>query len=1112
MIGEKKYTANTAYHQCIKTIFITLFLLLTILTGCGPGKEDKENNADLAGKTFPSNSVDPLGDVFKILNLGQEDLIRPLYLEEGYHLICRNPLIDHLARSPFILKEWADNTSDGLQQRAGRSIADTLQFTYSTLSNGRGAEHLVSGYSEFTGGFEAAYIEALRANNEAPSNVSINLINQIGFTKAFDKKIGNLLYQILQGSILIEEAVSNLSKEDILFITSKPEFFFFPDGRSFNFLTAHVHVQKKIVAISRKINFNKINKAGMLVAKAIDDLYYYCEANQSEYLSSPFYADYISLPSPVGEIVILGTGDSEFEGNGALVVDLGGNDIYSGRIASGDNMPGRISVAIDIGGDDAYGKRDISRSNGFGCLGIGILIDVEGNDRYVSGDMGQGSGMFGIGLLQDNEGNDTYEMGMMGQGFGVFGTGLILDNKGNDKYIIRGMGQGCGSTMGIGVLCDTRGNDIYMANRDANKTKLIADEWCHVQGSGLSIRSPAWTRNPSLYGGVGFLSDGQGNDTYNASHGNAMGSSYFMSVGALVDHNGDDKYLPQNGYSMAYAVHLSNAVLIDRNGDDYYSATTESGGVGSDRSTAILIDYDGNDIYGPTSKQNMADISYGSSKKPKAIGFLIDYKGNDQYFAKHSGYGESCGGVIPPVEPEDWSNGVLLDLDGEDYYFKKGRKDNHYYSYYNHGLCYDTEYKGENFLSGINSGLQQPAIKKDGLLKTIEKSSIRNEVSRLIETDPYTKFSVIDKLIERGTEILPELVDILLESEANDLNRDILEVLTIFIIDHRIKKKHTKEFAKLLKSKDPFVRKYTAGMFGWWNVKSAEYFLITALDDKDEGVREFVILALGAVGSENAVNSLIKVFKKDLSTKCKRVSVQALATTLDREGKDNLNLPSTLKKEVQEQFFDALLCPDAITRKNAARGIGYFRNNSESLLALRHALKDKDVYVRRAAAQFLILAGKKEGIPVLIETLKFPSIDTFEHYDHELAKDLAYYCGVDFNKDERYEYVTWKKWWDDNGRDVDLKKNIDIMLKIEKAFTLKNEEQGIEIFDQLIRENPDNIVIKNRYKRFCFEWITFHLPVSREKKESAVNRKKRLKKIKTQLETGNYEPGINKKG
>ena len=204
-----------------------------------------------------------------------------------------------------------------------------------------------------------------------------------------------------------------------------------------------------------------------------------------------------------------------------------------------------------------------------------------------------------------------------------------------------------------------------------------------------------------------------------------MGSSYFMSIGVLVDHAGDDKYIPKNGYGISSAVHWTASAFIDKAGNDNYYGATQTGGVASDRSVAIMADYEGNDIYGPTPEylknlikkehanekktldddsidllinKKLADVSYGAAKKPNAIGVLIDYQGDDRYYARNSGWGESCGGVMPPLEPRHWGHALLLDLNGNDFYSKSGRKNNHYHLYYNHGICYDTEYSGQQLV------------------------------------------------------------------------------------------------------------------------------------------------------------------------------------------------------------------------------------------------------------------------------------------------------------------------------------------------------------------------------------------------------------------------------
>jgi tetratricopeptide (TPR) repeat protein len=167
---------------------------------------------------------------------------------------------------------------------------------------------------------------------------------------------------------------------------------------------------------------------------------------------------------------------------------------------------------------------------------------------------------------------------------------------------------------------------------------------------------------------------------------------------------------------------------------------------------------------------------------------------------------------------------------------------------------------------------------------------------------------------------------------------------------------------------------------------------------------------------------------------------------------------------------------------------------------LMKRFQDVSVYVQRAAAKSVILNGATEGISVLIETLKYPSIDTFEHYDHELAKDLAFYTGIDFSEEKRYAYTTWNNWWRQNGSQINLKQNLEIMRKINNAFEAAREEEGIAIFEALMMSNPENVVIKNRFQRFCYEWITFKLLTRQEITEDILKRCLRLQEIKVKLD------------
>ena len=61
------------------------------------------------------------------------------------------------------------------------------------------------------------------------------------------------------------------------------------------------------------------------------------------------------------------------------------------------------------------------------------------------------------------------------------------------------------------------------------------------------------------------------------------------------------------------------------------------------------------------------------------------------------------------------------------------------------------------------------------------------------------------------------------------------------------------------------------------------------------------------------------------------------------------------------------------------------------------------------------------------------------------------------------------------------------------------------IFEQLLAENPDNPIVKRRYKRFCYEWITYRLLTRRNVGKGILKRCLRLQKIIVKLETDDPE-------
>ena len=1110
-----------------RIFFAILPILFFFFSACENAEKIDDYRSGITVR-IKKTDPDPVNHALNLLGLRESDLNRSNHQEAGYHLVSRIPLIDHVAQSPFYLHGWADDTSGKIQQNAQRGLFDLLSQLIGTLNGGVTYTPPDGNKAAAASGLLKAYIQLYRHNGLTPDNKALDAIRQAGFSEAFDRQLGQLLSAVTAASDLVQTAVAALTPEERFYLSARPERYFFPAGRRFNFLTAPTHVPDDVAFLTRKIDFVSLYTAGLVLSQGVDTFTTYIRELPQHETSVHFFEDakrrvgiVLDLPSPVGRLAVYGQGDNYIDGHGALVIDLGGNDRYTGAVSVGSRMPGRVALAIDIGGDDVYNRGTRRYGQGFGCLAVGMMVDISGNDKYVAGNMAQGSGMYGIGVLADLQGQDTYRMGLMGQGFGLFGIGVLLDAGGKDRYLVNGMGQGTGSTMGLGSLVDVKGNDKYLADRQKRRGLLVADNWSHAQGSGLSIRYPEWEKHLSYYGGIGFLSDGSGDDFYFSSDGNCMGSSYFMSIGALVDHGGNDRYMPGNGYGMGFAVHFSQGILIDRGGNDTYYGNTLTGGVGSDRSIAVLADYAGDDTYGPSEEyvkgligsiedpegaspknkdeiyRQMAQSSYASALKPKALGILIDYGGSDRYFASPSEKGESFGGVTPPVAPQNWSHAMLFDLGGNDFYYKKGRKNNHYFHYLAHGLCYDTEYPDAAGFGKKSLPVPKHRSMTAEKARALAKSPvIIDDLVDLTNKDLFVRYIAKGNVIQKGVAFIPDLIDLLSISDDQEFNRDLIEILDTLIMNGELKRSHGKQMETLLYATDPFVKIFAARTLGAQNIKEAFPALIMAVSDKNDSVRFHVIRALSKADSSRAVEVLIDLAASDPSAHCRRAAVRSLGELAEKmstgDSTANVMLRAALLKAVAEA--------DEAVRTYAATGLQYYGKAPAVVSTLRERTRDGSVYVRRMAAKSLILNGVKEGIPVLIETLKFKSIDTFEFYDHEIAKDLAFYTGIDFPGDQRYAYSTWHKWWQDADGSVNLKQNLAIMRSIEKAFAAPSEEDGITIFERLVQEYPSNVVVRRRYLRYADDWINFRLLTRRILTPEIFERCLRLQKITTNLE------------
>jgi len=358
----------------------------------------------------------------------------------------------------------------------------------------------------------------------------------------------------------------------------------------------------------------------------------------------------------LARLIVTGTGDGVYYEQAAIWIDLGGDDTYFGfcggtpyTIVNGDEhnfASGHVGAHIDLGGDDTY-IRNTPGSIGSGFCGGGCLIDLAGNDRYSGDRLSQGAAFCGTGMLVDFDGDDIYDAQECAQAFAIFGAALLYDALGDDIYTGARYVQGVGVTKGLGILVDHSGNDRYIAafkNPNSYGNEDTWDGWS--QGVGMGLRHLA-------AGGIGLLIDRSGDDNYLAGNfsqacgyffglgifedvaGNdtVIGNRYVQGAGAhqaaalFRDRSGNDAYFGGEATNQAGTWDITTAFFIDDLGDDYYSGAGLSQGGAAQNGFAAFIDFDGVDEY-HISGGNSSGAGGGNDYHPdydaKSIGVFID--------------------------------------------------------------------------------------------------------------------------------------------------------------------------------------------------------------------------------------------------------------------------------------------------------------------------------------------------------------------------------------------------------------------------------------------------------------------------------------------------------
>ena len=566
-----------------------------------------------------------------------------------------------------------------------------------------------------------------------------------------------------------------------------------------------------------------------------------------------------------GVVVVGGVGSNTYDGEYVVIIDLGGDDNYRGRCASGIGILfSPFSVLIDLSGNDSY-VSDRVCNLGAGLFGCGVLFDVEGNDVYRGNHNALGAGLFGTGILIDRNGRDLYEGGYFTQGAGFVGMGILYDGDGDDVFRSAAWTQGFGSVFGYGVLISKGGDDIYSAGGRSTRAPLRPNDYrSFAQGFGMGFR-------PDAGGGIGFLYDSGGNDFYNAEV-YAQATSYWYSIGMLLDRKGNDYYNACQ-YSQGAGIHLSIGMLMDEEGNDhYFSRFGPSQGEGHDLAIGFLIDKKGDDSYMVSGGQGVGLTN--------SCGIFIDSEGNDLYASS-----ENLGQGSANMARGFGGFGAFIDIGGRDSYPKlRLGEDETVWSDGTYGIGLDVK--------SAERPAEEEFPQKDTLDEGVTVERVF-EVASLWEVGDNRKRvrHARDRLIDMGMPAITYIVENRMGTKSG------LELRTI----EEVAKAHPDSIEPLLleliMDEDRRIRANAVWLLGKISAKKSADQLIALLDEKRNfRFRHTIINALGEI-KEKKATSTITPFLDDRKERVRIASARALGKLEDPEA------IAALLRAFEDQYF-----------------------------------------------------------------------------------------------------------------------------------------------------------------------------------------------------------------
>jgi hypothetical protein len=589
----------------------------------------------------------------------------------------------------------------------------------------------------------------------------------------------------------------------------------------------------------------------------------------------------LKMQTDLGDVIVSGCGSNHITGSPALVIDLGGDDLYELSYDSTHS----VQVIIDLGGNDIY-KAQTDYALGSGFFGAGILIDEEGDDTYLGKNFSLGSGLFGVGILIDKKGNDKYFGDTYTQGAGGWGIGILEDMEGSDTYNGALFSQGFGFVAGCGMLIDRSGSDNYFAGGKYKDILRYKDHFLSLsQGFAYGIR-------PYMSGGIGLLFDYSGNDIYNADIF-GQGASYWWGWGGLYDKEGNDYYSCFQ-YAQGCGTHMTLGTLVDEAGDDIYRVNGVGQGCGHDYSAGILLDKGGNDNYYANGLSQGAGNANG-------FGILIDQAGDDGYYVKDKSNTQGYGNP----RREFGSIGLFLDLKGKDNYSGNGSEGSWWSTGSKWGIGLDlkegdlAEYliepetisTTERFLKAPNL----PALHMADWDKTVKfVNQPENESLKVLVDSLFIQATAIN--VEHTDKVGPAKKT-LIEMKENSIPylvrklsfRDAREIQTLVDILGKMPEATLPVAAILgdLQNEDNWRVRNACRVLGELKDTAAVPYMIDVLNHPDYQVRGYALTAIGNTKDTSAFNWVALALADSVEV-VRKSAVYALGELQDERGVDYL--------------------------------------------------------------------------------------------------------------------------------------------------------------------------------------------------------------------------------